>query len=72
MENGSRLQVVTGKLLDRVEVVLDEGNPGLSDLKQMAAVLKDIRDVQKETAVKDTPEPSVRVILEGDVAQYGA
>ena len=71
MEEGSKLQMVTGKLLSQVEAVLEEGSAGLSELKQVAAILKDIRDVHKETASKETSEGGVRVALEGEVAQYG-
>ena len=71
MEEGTKLQIVTGKLLCQVEAVLDEGKAGLSELKQVAAVLKDIRDIQKETAAKEVSEGGIRVILEGEVARYG-
>ena len=71
MEEGSKLQTVTGKLLSQVEAVLEEGSAGLSELKQVAAILKDIRDVHKETASKEVSEGGVRVALEGEVAQYG-
>ena len=71
MEEGSKLQMVTGKLLSQVEAVLEEGSAGLSELKQVAAILKDIRDVHKETASKEVSEGGVRVALEGEVAQYG-
>ena len=71
MEEGSKLQMVTGKLLSQVEAVLEEGSAGLSELKQVAAILKDIRDVHKETASKETSEGGVRVVLEGEVAHYG-
>ena len=71
MEEGSKLQTVTGKLLSQVEAVLDEGKAGLSELKQVAAVLKDVRDIQKETAPKETSDSGIRVILEGEVADYG-
>ena len=70
MEEGSKLQTVTGKLLSQVEGVLDDGNAGLSELKQVAAILKDVRDVQKETAPqKETA--GIRVTLEGEVSGYG-
>ena len=65
------LQGVTRKLLRRVEAVLDEGDPGLSDMKHIGAILKDIRDVQKEAQPKDTGPGELRVILEGSVAEYG-
>ena len=71
MEEGSKLQTVTGKLLSQVEAVLDEGKAGLSELKQVAAVLKDVRDIQKETVPKETSDSGIRVILEGEVAEYG-
>ena len=71
MEEESKLQTVTGKLLKQVEAVLDEGKAGLSELKQVAAVLKDVRDIQKETASKEVPEGGVRVVLEGEVASFG-
>lgn len=71
MEEGSKLQNVTVKLLSQVEAVLDEGKAGLSELKQVAAVLKDIRDIQKENVSKETGESGIRVILEGEVARYG-
>ena len=71
MEENSKLQVVTGKLLSQVESVLDEGKAGLSELKQVAAVLKDVRDIQKETAPKEATEGGIRVILEGEVAGFG-
>lgn len=71
MEEVSNLQTVTVKLLQQVEAVLDEGKAGLSELKQVAAVLKDIRDVQKEAAPKETAASGLRVILEGEVAEYG-
>ena len=71
MEEGSKLQMVTGKLLSQVEAVLEEGSAGLSELKQVAAILKDIRDVHKETVSKEVSEGGVRVALEGEVAQYG-
>ena len=71
MEEGSKLQAVTEKLLAQVETVLDEGKAGLSDLKQVAAILKDVRDIRKETAAKEEKSESVRVVLEGEVAQYG-
>ena len=71
MEEGSKLQTVTGKLLAQVEAVLDEGKAGLSDLKQVAAVLKDVRDIQKETLSKEVTEGGIRVVLEGEVADYG-
>ena len=71
MEEGSRLQEVTLKLLSQVETVLDEGTAGLSELKQVAAVLKDIRDIQKEAAPGPTGGGGLRVVLEGEVAAYG-
>ena len=71
MEEGSRLQEVTLKLLAQVETVLDEGTAGLSELKQVAAVLKDIRDIQKEASSVPSGGGSLRVILEGEVAAYG-
>lgn len=71
MEEQTKLQAVTGKLLTQVEAVLDEGKAGLSELKQVAAVLKDIRDIQKEAVSRDTPEGGIRVVLEGEVAHYG-
>jgi hypothetical protein len=70
MEDTPSLQGVTLKLLRQVETVLDEGNAGLSELKQVAAVLKDIRDVQKEVAPKEPVEGEIRVVLEGEVASY--
>jgi hypothetical protein len=71
MEEGSRLQAVTLKLLSQVETVLDEGSAGLSELKQVAAVLKDIRDIQKEAAPGSSGGGGLRVILEGEVAAFG-
>lgn len=71
MEEGSKLQTVTVKLLSQVEGVLDDGNAGLSELKQVAAILKDVRDIQKETASKEVTEEGIRVVLEGEVAHYG-
>ena len=70
MQEGSRLQEVTMKLLSQVEAVLDGGGAGLSDLKQVAAVLKDVRDIQKEAAPVSAGG-GLRVILEGEVATYG-
>lgn len=70
MEETTTLQGVTWKLLRQVEGVLDDGSAGLSELKQVAAVLKDIRDVVKETQPKDTAA-EIRVVLEGKVAEYG-
>ena len=71
LEEGSKLQEVTMKLLAQVETVLDEGNAGLSELKQVAAILKDVRDIQKEGASKEVTGGGIRVLLEGEVAQYG-
>ena len=71
MEESSKLQAVTGKLLAQVESVLDEGKAGLSELKQVAAVLKDVRDIQKETAPKEVTDGGIRVVLEGEVADFG-
>ena len=71
MEESSKLQVVTGKLLSRVEAVLEEGNAGLSELKQVAAILKDIRDVHKEAVSREVSDGGIRVVLEGEVAHYG-
>ena len=71
MEEGSKLQTVTLKLLSQVETVLDEGKAGLSDLKQVAAVLKDVRDIQKETVPKEISDSGIRVVLEGEVAEFG-
>jgi hypothetical protein len=71
MEEGSRLQEVTLKLLSQVETVLDEGSAGLSELKQVAAVLKDVRDIQKEAGAVQGSGGGFRVILEGEVAGYG-
>ena len=71
MEEGSKLQEVTVKLLSQVETVLDEGKAGLSELKQVAAVLKDVRDIQKETAAKEVTDGAIRVVLEGEVAAFG-
>lgn len=71
MEEGSKLQAVTLKLLSQVEGVLDEGKAGLSELKHVAAILKDVRDIQKEAAAKEGSEGGLRVTLEGDVAGYG-
>ena len=71
LEEGSKLQEVTMKLLAQVEAVLDEGNAGLSELKQVAAILKDVRDIQKEGASKEVTGGGIRVLLEGEVAQYG-
>lgn len=68
MEHKSRLQQVTDKLLERVEAVLDEGKPELSELKQLAAVLKDLRDVYKEAP--ESRDSTLRVVLEGEVAAY--
>ena len=59
------------KLLAQVETVLDEGNAGLSELKQVAAILKDVRDIQKEGASKEGTGGGIRVLREGEVAQYG-
>ena len=70
MEEGSRLQAVTGRLLDQVEAILDEGRVELGALKQVAAVLKDVRDIQKDT-VAPLADTGIRVILEGDVAGFG-
>ena len=71
MEENTKLQLVTGKLLSQVETVLDEGNAGLSEMKQVAAILKDVRDIQKESASKEISDGAIRVILEGEVAAYG-
>ena len=71
MDEGSKLQTVTLKLLSQVETVLDEGKAGLSDLKQVAAVLKDVRDIQKETVPKEISDSGIRVVLEGEVAEFG-
>lgn len=71
VEEMTNLQGVTRKLLRQVEAVLDEGEAGLSELKQVAAVLKDIRDVQKEAAPKEPVAAGLRVILEGEVAEFG-
>ena len=71
MEEGSKLQAVALKLLDHVENVLDEGTGGLSELKQVAAILKDVKDIQKETASKEVTDGGLRVILEGEVAHFG-
>ena len=70
MEEGSRLQEVTLKLLSQVEAVLDEGSAGLSELKQVAAVLKDVRDIQKEAAPASAGG-GIRGVLEGEVAAFG-
>ena len=71
MEEGSKLQAVTVKLLSQVEGVLDEGKTGLPELKQVAAILKDVRDIQKEITSKEVTDGGVRVVLEGEVAHYG-
>ena len=71
MESEAGLQEVTRKLLRQFDEILDEGSSGLSELKQMAAVLKDIRDIQKEVPTKETAEGGFRVVLEGEVAQFG-
>jgi hypothetical protein len=71
MEERSDLCTVTGKLLAQVEAVLDEGKAGLPELKQVAAILKDVRDVSKETAAKETADGCIRVVLEGEVAGFG-
>lgn len=71
MEEGSKLQAVTVKLLSQVEGVLDEGKAGLPELKQVAAILKDVRDIQKEITSKEVTDGGVRVVLEGEVAHYG-
>ena len=71
MESEAGLQEVTRKLLRQIDGILDEGNSGLSELKQVAAVLKDIRDIQKEVSTKETAEGSFRVVLEGEVARFG-
>ncbi len=71
MEESGRLQQVTLKLLDQVEEVLDAGGAGLSELKQVAAVLKDVRDIQKEAGTAQGSGGGFRVILEGEVAGYG-
>ena len=71
MEESSKLQNVTDKLLSQVETVLDEGKAGLSELKQVAAVLKDVRDIQKETVPKEVTDGAIRVVLEGEVANFG-
>ena len=71
MEETTTLQGVTRKLLRQVEEVLDQGDAGLSELKQVAAVLKDIRDVQKEAQPKDAPPAQLRVVLEGQVEEWG-
>ena len=70
MEEGKRLQVVTGKLLERVEAILEEDRVEVGVLKQVAAVLKDVRDIQKETAVP-VADGGIRVVLEGEVAGFG-
>ena len=71
MEEGSKLQAVTLRLLTQVEAVLEEGNADLSELKQVAAILKDVKEIRKDTAAKEESEDSVRVVLEGEVAHYG-
>lgn len=63
------LQAVTRKLLEQVKAIVDEGSSGLSELKQAAAVLKDIRDLQKD--IKDPGETGIRVVLEGELSRYG-
>ena len=71
MEEGSKLQAVTLRLLAQVEAVLEEGNADLSELKQVAAILKDVKEIRKDTAAKEESEDSIRVVLEGEVAHYG-
>lgn len=71
MEEGSKLQAVTLKLLSQVEGMLDEGKAGVSELKNVAAILKDVKDIQKEVAAKEVSDGGVRVVLEGEVAHYG-
>ncbi len=71
MEEKSELQGVTTKLLSQVEAVLEEGTAGLSELKQVAAILKDVKEIQKEAATRETTEGGIRVVLEGEVAHYG-
>lgn len=71
MEEGSKLQAVTLKLLAQVEGMLDEGKPGVSELKNVAAILKDVKDIQKEVAAKEVGDGGVRVVLEGEVSCYG-
>jgi hypothetical protein len=71
MEEGSKLQAVTLRLLTQVEAVLEEGNADLSELKQVAAILKDVKEIRKDTAAKEESEDSIRVVLEGEVAHYG-
>lgn len=71
MEEGSKLQAVTLKLLGQVENVLEEGTGGLSELKQVAAILKDVKDIQKETASKEVTDGGIRVVLEGEVDRFG-
>ena len=50
---------------------MEAGLAILSELKQVAAILKDVRDIQKETASKEVTEGGIRVVLEGEVAHFG-
>ena len=71
MEEKTQLQIVLGKVLSRVEAVLDEDKVELAELKQVAAILKDLRDVHKESPAKEGADGGIRVVLEGEVASYG-
>ena len=54
-----------------MELMLKTLEAGLPELKQVAAILKDVRDIQKEITSKEVTDGGVRVVLEGEVAHYG-
>ena len=69
----STLAVVTERLLRKVEAAvlhLDDIDPDLSRLKQLAAVLKDIRDIQKEQHAAASGD--VRVLFVGQTEDFSA
>lgn len=70
MENVSELERVTEKLLRRVEALVDQGDQGPADLKQLAAIVKDLKDILKERTPKEAEDTGLKVVLEGEVAQY--
>ena len=72
LQPGLRVMVPFGRSNRHTEgVVLAVEDAAAEGLKQVAAVLKDVRDIQKETVPKEVTDGGIRVVLEGEVADFG-
>ncbi len=63
---------VVEKLLRKIETILDEAETLDSQaVRQLTASLKDLKDIQQKETKDDRDTGSLRVILEGELEQYG-